>query len=37
MNWIRERVLNRELMTGTWLNLGSSLTAEIAAIAGFWM
>jgi len=35
MNWIRKRVLNRELMVGTWLNLGSSLTAEIAARAGF--
>jgi len=35
MNWIRQKVLNRELMTGTWLNLGSSLTAEIAARAGF--
>lgn len=35
MNWIRQRVLKRELMAGTWLNLGSSLTAEIAARAGF--
>ena len=35
MNWIRERVLKRELVTGTWLNLGSSLTAEIAGRAGF--
>ena len=35
MNWIRQRVLSRELVVGTWLNLGSSLTAEIAARAGF--
>lgn len=35
MNWIRDRVLNRELVCGTWLNLGSSMTAEIAALAGF--
>lgn len=35
MNWIRDRVLRRELLCGTWLNLGSSLTAEIAATAGF--
>ena len=35
MNWIRQRVLNRELLSGCWLNLGSSMTAEIAANAGF--
>ncbi len=35
MQSIRERVLRRELVTGTWLNLGSSMTAEIAATAGF--
>ena len=35
MNWIRERALNRELLSGTWLNLGSSMTAEIAGLAGF--
>lgn len=35
MKWIRQRVLKRELVIGTWLNLGSSLTAEIAASAGF--
>jgi len=35
MNWIRERVLGREVVVGTWLNLGSSLTAEIAGQAGF--
>jgi 2-keto-3-deoxy-L-rhamnonate aldolase RhmA len=35
MNFIRERVLKRELVSGTWLNLGSAMTAEIAATAGF--
>ena len=35
MNYIRDRVLNRELLAGTWLNLGSGMTAEIAATAGF--
>jgi 4-hydroxy-2-oxoheptanedioate aldolase len=35
MQSIRERVLRHELVTGTWLNLGSSMTAEIAATAGF--
>lgn len=35
MNWIRERVLKGEMVAGTWLNLGSSLTAEIAGRAGF--
>jgi 2-keto-3-deoxy-L-rhamnonate aldolase RhmA len=35
MKWIRERVLRRELMGGTFLNLGSSLTAEMAGRAGF--
>jgi len=34
MKWIRERVLNGELMGGTFINLGSSLTAEIAGQAG---
>ncbi len=28
-------MLQRELLSGTWLNLGSSMTAEIAAKAGF--
>jgi 2-keto-3-deoxy-L-rhamnonate aldolase RhmA len=32
---LRTRVLNGELVTGTWLNLGSNITAEIAARAGF--
>jgi 4-hydroxy-2-oxoheptanedioate aldolase len=32
---IRERALNGELLTGTWCNLGSSLTVEIAGLAGF--
>ncbi len=31
----RERVLNGELVTGTWLNLGSSVTAEMASVLGF--
>ena len=35
MKWLRERVLNKELLFGTFLNLGSSLTAEIAGHAGF--
>ena len=35
MKWIRERVLSGEWMGGTFLNLGSSLTAEIAGQAGF--
>jgi 2-keto-3-deoxy-L-rhamnonate aldolase RhmA len=35
VKWLRERVLNRELLFGTFLNLGSSLTAEIAGRAGF--
>ena len=35
VNSIRDRVLNRELLTGTFLNLGSSLTVEMAANAGF--
>ena len=35
MKWIRERVLSGEWMGGTFLNLGSSLTAEIAGKSGF--
>jgi 2-keto-3-deoxy-L-rhamnonate aldolase RhmA len=35
VKWIRERALKRELLAGTFLNLGSSLTAEIAGNAGF--
>ena len=35
MKWIRQRVLSGEIITGTFLNLGSSLTAEIAGNAGF--
>lgn len=35
MNWIRQRVLERKLLAGTFLGLGSSLTAEIAAGSGF--
>jgi 2-keto-3-deoxy-L-rhamnonate aldolase RhmA len=35
VKWIRERALKKELLAGTLLNLGSSLTAEIAGNAGF--
>jgi 4-hydroxy-2-oxoheptanedioate aldolase len=32
---IREKALNRELVTGTFINLGNSLTVEMAGSAGF--
>jgi 4-hydroxy-2-oxoheptanedioate aldolase len=35
MKWIREKVLGGDVMSGTFLNLGSSLTAEMAGHAGF--
>ena len=35
MKWIATRVRQGELLCGAWLNLGSSLTAEIAGLAGF--
>lgn len=35
MKWIADRVRHGELLSGAWLNLGSSLTAEIAGLAGF--
>ena len=35
VNSIRERALNRELCSGTFVNLGSSLTAEMAGQSGF--
>jgi 2-keto-3-deoxy-L-rhamnonate aldolase RhmA len=35
MKWARERVLNGDIMAGTFLNLGSSLTAEVTGKAGF--
>ena len=35
MKYLRERVLKREVLAGTWLNLGSNVTAEIAGRAGF--
>ena len=35
MKFIRSRVLSGEFMAGAWCNLGSSLTAEIAARKGF--
>src|SRR5712672_2286306 len=31
----RSRVLAREWLVGTWLNLGSPVTAEMAGLAGF--
>ena len=34
MKFIRKEVLAGELSVGTWLNLGSSLTAEMAGLAG---
>ena len=35
MKYLRERALSGEILAGTWLNLGSSLTAEIAGRSGF--
>jgi len=35
MKYLRQRALSGEVLAGTWLNLGSSLTAEIAGRAGF--
>lgn len=35
MYFIRERVLAGEFMTGAWCNLASSITVEMAAMAGF--
>ena len=35
MKYLRERALQREVLAGTWLNLGSNVTAEIAGRAGF--
>jgi 4-hydroxy-2-oxoheptanedioate aldolase len=35
MKWIRETVLSGDLVTGTFLNLGSHVTAEVASQAGF--
>ena len=35
MEFIRKKVLTGELAIGTWLNLGSPLTAEMAGLAGF--
>jgi len=34
MKYIRERVLSGERMFGTWCNLGSHMTAEIAGLSG---
>jgi 2-keto-3-deoxy-L-rhamnonate aldolase RhmA len=35
MKWIRQRIRSGEFLAGTFLNLGSSLTAEMAGMAGF--
>jgi 2-keto-3-deoxy-L-rhamnonate aldolase RhmA len=35
MNWIREIILNGDLLTGTFLNLGSTISCELAGNAGF--
>lgn len=35
MKYIRERVLKGEFMAGAWCNLGSTITVEMAARAGF--
>lgn len=35
MKWLRQRALNGEVLAGAWLNLGSSVTAEMAGQAGF--
>ena len=35
MKYLRQRVLGGEFLAGTWCNLGSSLTAEVAGLAGF--
>jgi 4-hydroxy-2-oxoheptanedioate aldolase len=35
MKYLRQRVLGGRILGGTWLNLGSSLTAEMAGRAGF--
>ena len=35
MKWIRQRVLSGEILAGTFLNLGSHMTVEIAGQAGF--
>ena len=35
MQYIRDKVLSRKLICGTWCNLASSITTEIAAKAGY--
>ena len=35
MRYLRKRVLQGEVLAGTWLSLGSGLTAEMAGLAGF--
>ena len=34
MNWIKRRVLNKEILGGTWVNMGSEISALITAQAG---
>ena len=35
MKNLKKRIKNGETLIGCWLNLGSSLTAEIVGLAGF--
>ncbi|MCK5021591.1 MAG: hypothetical protein KAS32_31575 [Candidatus Peribacteraceae bacterium] len=35
MKWLRKRATHGEILAGTWLTLGSSITAEIAGHSGF--
>lgn len=35
MKWIRQRVLNKEIMSGVWLNMGSGAAAEMCGCAGY--
>lgn len=35
MNFIRDRILKREFLSGAWVNLASPMTAEMAGIAGY--
>ena len=35
MKWVRRSVLNADVFRGTWLNMGSAISAEVAGIAGY--
>ena len=35
MNLLKKRIMDREILGGTWCNLGSSVSAEIAGYSGF--